>query len=80
MQAVGKDGKLAGVRVMAARSGSLARALGLAPGDVIESIDGRAIDDPAVLMDMYQQLGDTRRVDLGVRRKSGAVTLIYDLP
>jgi hypothetical protein len=31
-------------------------------------------------MKMYDQLGDLRRVDLGVKRKGAAVTLIYDLP
>ena len=77
---VNKDGKLAGVRVSAARPGSLARALGLDTGDVIDTIDGRAIDSPEVLMDMYNRLGDLRRVDLGVRGKGGARSLTYDLP
>jgi len=80
LQPVNKDGKLAGVRVAAARTGSLASALGLATGDVIESIDGQAIDSPQVLMKMYDRLGDLRRVDLGVRRKGANVTLTYDLP
>ena len=80
LQPVSKDGKLAGVRVSAARTGSLASALGLSTGDVIESIDGQAIDSPQVLMRMYDRLGDLRRVDLGVRRKGANVTLTYDLP
>ncbi len=80
LQPVNKDGQLAGVRVTAARSGSLATALGLSAGDVIESIDGRAIDSPQVLMSMYDKLDGLRRVDLGVRRKGSAVTLTYDLP
>jgi hypothetical protein len=77
---VSKDGKLAGVRVATARTGSLASVLGLSSGDVIESIDGRAIDSPEVLMKMYDRLGDLRRVDLGVKRKGQDVTLTYDLP
>lgn len=77
---VNKDGKLAGVRVATARSGSLAQALGLSTGDVIESIDGQPIDSPQVLMKMYDRMNDLRRVDLGVRRKGTAVTLTYDLP
>ena len=75
-----KDGKLAGVRVTASRTGSLSAALGLATGDVIEAIDGQPIDSPQVLMKMYDRLADLRRVDLGVRRKNAAVTLTYDLP
>ena len=80
LQPVNKDGKLAGVRVATARTGSLATALGLSTGDVIETIDGQAIDSPQVLMKMYDRLGDLRRVDLGVRRKGANVTLTYDLP
>lgn len=80
LQPVNQDGKLAGVRVVAARGGSLAQKLGLASGDVIEAIDGQAIDSPQVLMSMYDKLGDLRRVDLGVKRKGANVTLTYDLP
>jgi hypothetical protein len=80
LQPVNKDGKLAGVRVVAARSGSLAQKLGLASGDVIDSIDGQAIDSPQALMGMYNKLDDLRRVDLGVKRKGANVTLTYDLP
>ncbi len=80
LQPVSKDGKLAGVRVTASRTGSLSAALGLATGDVIEAIDGQPIDSPQVLMKMYDRLADLRRVDLGVRRKNAAVTLTYDLP
>jgi hypothetical protein len=80
LQPVNKDGKLAGVRVVTARSGSLAQKLGLSAGDVIDSIDGQAIDSPQTLMGMYNKLDDLRRVDLGVRRKGASVTLTYDLP
>lgn len=80
LQPVSKDGKLAGVRVTASRTGSLSAALGLATGDVIETIDGQPIDSPQVLMKMYDRLADLRRVDLGIRRKNAAVTLTYDLP
>ena len=77
---VGKDGSLTGVRVALARDGSLAKALGLQTGDVIESIDGRAIDSAATLMQVYGRLDDLRRVDLGIKRKGAAQTLTYDLP
>jgi hypothetical protein len=80
LQPVNKDGKLAGVRVVTARSGSLAQKLGLSSGDVIDSIDGQAIDSPQALMGMYNKLDDLRRVDLGVKRKGANVTLTYDLP
>jgi type II secretory pathway component PulC len=76
---VGKDGSLTGIRVAMARDGSLARVLGLQTGDVIESIDGRAIDSAAT-MEIYGRLDDVRRVDLGIKRKGAAQTLTYDLP
>jgi hypothetical protein len=77
---VSKDGKLAGLRLAQARDGSLARALGLQTGDVIETVDGKVIDSAASMMELYARLDDLRRVDLGIKRKGAAQTLIYDLP
>jgi type II secretory pathway component PulC len=80
LQPIAKDGKLAGIKVATAREGSLGQLLGLKPGDVIESVDGKPLDSPERLMDLYARLDDTRRVDLGVNRKGASTTLIYDLP
>ncbi len=80
IQPVSKDGKLAGVRVAQARKGSLADALGLMPGDVIETVDGKPVDSIERMMELYGRLDQTRRVDLGIKRKGAAQTLIYDLP
>lgn len=77
---ISKDGKLAGIRLSQARDGSLARALGLQTGDVIETVDGKVIDSAAGLMELYARLDDTRRVDLGIKRKGATQTLVYDLP
>lgn len=76
---VNKDGNLAGIRVAGAREGSLARVLGLQPGDVIEAVDGRPIDSLEKLMDLYGRLDSTRQVQLGIKRKGAAQTLTYDL-
>lgn len=76
---VNKDGNLAGLRVAGAREGSLARVLGLQPGDVIEAVDGRAIDSLEKLMDLYGRLDSTRKVELGIKRKGAPQTLTYDL-
>jgi len=75
---VTRDGALAGLRVSAARDGSVARALGLAPGDVIESIDGRPVT-PDRLMELYGRIGELHRVELGVERTGARRTLGYDL-
>lgn len=75
---ISTGGKVAGVKVAAARAGSLARALGLESGDVIEGVGGRPLDASA-LMEMYGQLDRLTSVELAVRRKGVAQTLRYDL-
>lgn len=74
-----RDGELAGIRVVSARPGSVARALGLEPGDVIEGVDGRALTSTEALMTLYGQLDSMRHVSLAVRRKRGSRLLAYDL-
>ncbi len=76
---VTKDGKLAGIKVAAARTGSLARALGLELGDVIEAVDGAPIESAATLMTLYGELDQRTRVALTVRRGGATRALTYDL-
>lgn len=74
-----RDGKLAGVRVQMARKDSLATALGLRVGDVIEAVDGAALDSPDALLGLYAQLDRASAVQLRVARGGQPVTLDYRL-
>jgi type II secretory pathway component PulC len=53
-----KGNEVLGFRVAAARPGSLGAALGLRPGDLIQSIDGVKIDSAQQMIDLYAKLDD----------------------
>ncbi len=74
-----RDGKLAGVRVNAVRKDSVASALGLRNGDVIEAIDGKALDSPDALLQMYADLDRASAVQLSVARGGKPLKLGYQL-
>lgn len=54
--ALGKDGKLQGVRVAQARKDSLAAGIGLKSGDIVQAIDGNALDSTDAVLEMYGRL------------------------
>lgn len=75
---VAAAGKLTGIKVAMARTGSLARSLGLEPGDVIAAVDGKPVD-AAGLMALYGQLDQLSTVALTVDRGGATRTLTYSL-
>jgi len=77
--ATGKDGKLRGVRISRASKDSLAAGLGLRTGDVIESIDGRAIDSPDALLEAYGRLDSAAQVRLSLSRGGKPAELDFRL-
>lgn len=77
--AVTKGGKLTGVRVAMARPGSLAAAVGLQQGDVIESIDGVPLTSPDQLLEIMARLNTITRVPVQGRRGGAPLDLSYHL-
>ncbi|MCA9680260.1 MAG: hypothetical protein H6709_14565 [Kofleriaceae bacterium] len=74
-----RDGKLTGIRVAYARPDSLAAGLGLATGDVIEALDGHALDSPDALLGAYAGLDGAAAVQVSVTRRGKPVELGYRL-
>lgn len=77
--AQGKDGKLRGVRIAQAKKKSLASELGLRTGDVIEALDGKALDAPEVLLEAYGQLERATQVRLTISRGGKPLEIEYRL-
>lgn len=76
---VTREGSLVGIRVASARPGSLARALGLEPGDVIEAVDGQPITSAEQLLALYGRLDQLKSVELGVKRRGATRAMAYAL-
>lgn len=63
-------GKSTGFRLFAIRQGSIFDQLGLRNGDVIQSINGQELSDPAKALTLFQELRDASEVKVsGVRNK-----------
>jgi general secretion pathway protein C len=63
-------GKSTGFRLFAIRQGSVFDQLGLRNGDIIQSINGQELTDPAKALAVFQQLRDASEIKVaGVRNK-----------
>ncbi len=63
-------GKSTGFRLFAIRQGSVFDQLGLRNGDIIQSINGQELTDPAKALAVFQQLRDATEIKVsGVRNK-----------
>jgi membrane-associated protease RseP (regulator of RpoE activity) len=74
-----RDGKLAGLRVLGVRDGSLARAVGLANGDVLEAINNQRIESANTLLELYARLEQLTTVELAGTRAGRPITLTLRL-
>jgi general secretion pathway protein C len=74
-----KDGKLSGVRVSRAGKGSLAESVGLRTGDVVEAIDGMALDDINKSLEAMGKLRTAASVRLSLVRGGKPVEIDYRL-
>jgi hypothetical protein len=74
-----KDGKLDGLRLVGVRGGSLASAVGLATGDVLQAINNTRIESANTLLDLYAQLDRLQSVELAGTRAGKPMTLTLRL-
>jgi hypothetical protein len=70
-----KANKVLGIKVVQARPSSIAAAIGLKSGDLIEAVDGAKIESAQQLIDMLARLDDISSVRLDGTRKGGALEL-----
>lgn len=66
-----KGDKLLGIKVLQARPSSIAAAIGLRPGDLIEGIDGNKLESAQQMIDMMARLDDISSVHLDGTHRGG---------
>ena len=69
-----KGDQLLGIKVVMAKPTSVAAAIGLKSGDLIEGIDGAKIESAQQLIDMLARLDDISTVKLDGKRKGAAMS------
>lgn len=74
-----KDGKSLGFRIFNIRPGSVIDRMGLANGDVVQSVNGVALDEPSKALAMLEDLRTADRLTVDLLRKNKPTTLIYDI-
>src|SRR5262249_33714713 len=73
------DGRPAGFRLFQIKEDSIFRRLGLQDGDVVQRVNGTALDDPTSLLTFLGRLRNEPRVAVDIVRGGAAHTLVYDL-
>lgn len=74
-----QGGKATGFRLFAIRQGSLFDKIGLRNGDIIQSINGNDISDPARAMGLFQELRNESNLEAKIIRNKEEKTLSYSL-
>lgn len=78
-QPVMDGGQLKGYRVTPGRDRRLFNRVGLRPGDVVTSVNGVPLSDPAQMGKLFDQLATARRLDVTVERGGQQSQLSLDL-
>lgn len=73
------NGQLKGYRVFPGRNRQQFIALGLRPGDLITSVNGMELNDPAQGMEIFRSLGDSSQVSVTVERAGNQQELTLDI-
>lgn len=73
------SGAIDGFRLVHARPDSIANAMGLRRGDVVQAINGHALTSADALLDVYSKLRDQKSFQATVVRDGAPVTLSYDV-
>jgi hypothetical protein len=74
-----KDGKLDGLRLAGVRSGSIANAVGLKNGDVLQVVNNTKIESANTLLTLYSQLDQLNNVELAGTRAGKPLTVMLRL-
>jgi hypothetical protein len=74
-----KNGQLEGLRVVGVRTGSVAGALGLRSGDVLQAVNNTKIESANTLLTLYSQLEQLNNVELAGTRGGKPLTLTLRL-
>ena len=70
-------GKSTGFRLFAIRQNSIFDKIGLRNGDIIQSINGNDLNDPANALALFQQLRDQNQLTVQIQRNKETKTVTY---
>ena len=73
------EGKFTGYRIKAIDEGSLYQKMGLQNDDIIEQINGQAIDSPEKAMNLFRALRNEKEITLKLKREEAPLTLNYHI-
>ena len=74
-----QGGESTGFRLFAIRQNSIFDRIGLRNGDIIHSVNGNDISDPAKAMAMFQQLRNQSQYTVNITRNKEQKTLSYNM-
>ena len=74
-----EGGRSVGFRLFAIRQNSIFDQIGLKNGDVLQSINGSDLSDPAKALALLQQLRNERDLNVGILRNKETKTLTYNV-
>ncbi len=74
-----RDGQYQGFKLIGVRPGSMYRALGIRSGDIIQRVNGQAIDSPNKAIQLFEQLRTQERIELDIERRGQSRTLSYSI-
>ena len=72
-----RNGKYEGFKLVGVRPGSLYRSIGVRSGDVIKSVNGKAIDSPNKALELFEQLKASSSIQLEIERRGQPKQLNY---
>ena len=74
-----QDGQATGFKLFSIRPDSLFASCGIRNGDVINTVNGMAINSPDMALTAYAKLKDAERIDLAITRSGEPATIRIDL-
>ncbi|QSQ12382.1 hypothetical protein [Myxococcus landrumensis] len=74
-----KQGKPLGIQVSDIPPGSIYEKLGLQNEDILQYVNGHALDTPEKMLEAYAQVKDARRVEVDLLRGGVVLRKVYDL-
>ena len=72
-------GQSTGFRLFAIRQNSIFDKIGLRNGDIIQSINGSDINDPAKALELFGQLRNQRQISVRFQRNKDPMTVTYNI-
>ena len=74
-----KGGKVNGFKLVGMKPGSIYYELGIRPGDIITSVNGKPLDSPNRALELYQKLGSLSNVSIEVDRSGQKRNLSFNI-